>query len=82
MPVLLFSEKFEKSFSNVREEKIRRQIWNKIVELETRAPLGKKLKGSPFWSVRVNKYRIIYQIKDIEIIIADILERKHNYREL
>ncbi len=79
---LLFSEQFEKSFSKIADKIIRQQIWKKILELEQRAPLGKKLKGNPYWSIHVNKYRIIYELRGNQVIVADILERKHDYREL
>ncbi len=79
---LIFSEQFEKSFSKIKDKKLQKQVWNKIVELEKRAPLGKKLKNNPYWSIHINKYRVIYEIKDNKITIADILLRKHDYREV
>ncbi|MCK4670235.1 MAG: type II toxin-antitoxin system RelE/ParE family toxin [Nanoarchaeota archaeon] len=44
--------------------------------------MGKKLKGNPFWSIHVSKYRVIYKIEGVEIVIADIFMRKHGYRKL
>ena len=82
MHALLFSEQFEKSFDKIRDKSVQVQIWSKIKERETRAPLGKKLKGNPYWSIHVNKYRVIYKLKGNQIIIADILKRKHDYREV
>lgn len=82
MFTLLFSEQFEKSFSKIDDNNIKKQIWNKIQELEQRAPLGKKLKGNPYWSIHINKYRVIYELKGNQIIIADVLKRKHEYREV
>ena len=79
---LIFSLEFEKSFSKIKDKKIKKQIWNKILDLETRAPIGKKLKGNPYWSIHVNKYRVIYEIRGVEIIIAYILMRKRDYREV
>ena len=79
---LLFSEEFEKSFSKLKDKNIRKQIWKKILELEKRAPLGKKLKGNPFWSVHIGKYRVIYKLEGNQIWVADILQRKHDYREV
>ena len=38
-----------------------------------------KLKENPFWSIHVNRYRIIYQFEYSTVIILDILERKHSY---
>ena len=79
---LIFSEQFEKSYSKIKDKAIKKQIWKKILELETRAPVGKKLKGNPFWSIHVNKYRIIYKIEGVKVIIADLLMRKHDYKEV
>jgi len=77
---LVFTKQFDKSFSKIKDKIIKKQIWNKILELEKKAPLGKKLKANPFWSVHINKYRVIYEIKNDKITIADILQRKHDYR--
>jgi mRNA-degrading endonuclease RelE of RelBE toxin-antitoxin system len=78
---LLFSSKFEKSFDTIKDKSIQIQIWKKITELESRAPLGKKLKGNPYWSIHVNKYRVIYEMSGKQIFIADILKRKYDYAE-
>ena len=61
---------------------MQKRIWEKIIELENRAPIGKKLRGNPYWSIHVNRFRIIYEIKGTQILVADVLERKHDYREL
>jgi len=61
---------------------VNNQIWKKIIELEERAPLGKKLKGNSFLSIHVNKYRVIYELKENEVVILEILHRKFDYREL
>ncbi len=82
MYTLIFSEQFDKSFSKIEDKILKKQIWKKIQKLELRAPLGKKLKANPYWSIHVNKYRIIYELKANQIIIADILFRKHDYREV
>jgi mRNA-degrading endonuclease RelE of RelBE toxin-antitoxin system len=79
---LIFTEQFDKSFCKIKDKKLQKQIWNKICELEKRAPLGKKLKNNPYWSIHVNKYRIIYEIKDNKLTIADLLQRKQDYREV
>ena len=78
----IISTQFEKSFSKIKDNQIKKQIWKKINELELRAPIGKKLKGNPFWSIHINRFRLIYKIEGIEIIILDILQRKHDYKEL
>ncbi len=82
MFALIISERFEKSFSAIKDKNIRKQIWKKILELEKRASLGKKLKGNSFWSIHINKYRVIYQLEAVEVIILDVLQRKHEYREI
>ncbi|PIY59816.1 hypothetical protein COY95_05080 [Candidatus Woesearchaeota archaeon CG_4_10_14_0_8_um_filter_47_5] len=82
MFTLIFSEQFDKSFSQVKDTKVKKQIWNKILELEERAPLGKKLKGNPYWSIHVNQYRVIYELKGNQVIVAELLKRKFDYREL
>jgi len=82
MFILFLSERFEKSFSNIRDTEIRKQIWKKVCQLEIHAPLGKKLKGNPYWSLHIGRYRVIYEMKGNELHIADILEREHEYREL
>jgi len=45
---ILFSEQFEKSFSKIKNLELKKQIWNKLSELQVRAPLGKKLVGNPY----------------------------------
>ena len=82
MFTLIFSEQFDKSFSKIKDKEIQKQIWNKIQELEARAPIGKKLKSNPFWSIHVNKFRIVYELKGSQVIIADVLSRKFGYREV
>ena len=82
MATLLISEQFDKSFSKIKDRIMQKRIWEKIIELENRAPIGKKLRGNPYWSIHVNRFRIIYEIKGTQILVADVLERKHDYREL
>jgi len=53
---LIIKEQFDKSFSKIKDLKIKKQIWAKILELKTMAPIGKKLVGNPYWS---NTYRKI-----------------------
>ena len=82
MNSILFSETFDKSFSKIKNKETKKQIWKKILELESRAPLGKKLKGNPYWSIHIGRFRVIYELQGQTIKIADILERKHDYKEL
>jgi mRNA-degrading endonuclease RelE of RelBE toxin-antitoxin system len=78
---LIFTEQFDKSFSKLKDKLIQKQIWNKIIELENRSPIGKKLKGNPYWSIHINRYRVIYEISGSNITLIDIIERKNDYRE-
>jgi len=82
MNSISFSESFDKSFSRIKDKSVKKQIWDKILELEDRAPIGKKLKGHPFWSVHIGKYRLVYHLESEQITIAHLLERKFEYREL
>ena len=79
---LIFSGGFDKDFSKIKDKTIKQQIYNKILELETRAPIGKKLKNNPYWSIHVNKYRIIYDLSGCEITIISILQRKYDYKDI
>jgi len=81
MFTIIFSEQFDKSFSKIKSNAGQNQIWKKIQELEQRAPLGKKLKGNPFWSIHIGRFRVVYTLEGSTITIADILQRKHNYRD-
>ena len=79
---LIFSEAFEKSYSKVKDDQIKKPIWKKILQLEEKAPLGKKLKGNLYWSIHINRFRVIYQIENNVMTVIELLERKHDYREL
>ena len=79
---LILSELFDKTFSKLKDNPAKKQIWKKILELENRAPIGKKLRGNPYWSIHIGRYRIIYELKGNQVIIADILLRKQGYREI
>ncbi len=54
---LIIKEQFDKSFSKIKDVKTKKQIWNKILELKTRAPIGKKLVANPYWSIHIGKIR-------------------------
>ena len=79
---LSFSEQFNRSFSKIKDKVLRKQIWTKILDLEEKAPLGKKLKGNAYWSIHINIFRVIYIIQGSKILILDILYRKKDYRDL
>ena len=61
----------------------RKKILTKIKQLKTNPKLGKPLIGNlaGLWRLRINKYRIIYEIKDNELIIyiLQIGQRKNIY---
>ena len=83
----MFILSYKPSFYNDLEKKvkdrlIRKQIVNKTLELEKRAPIGKKLKNNPYWSIHIGDFRVIYEINGKNIDFLRILERKHDYREL
>lgn len=82
MNKLEISEEFDKSFSKVKDRSVKKQIWNKILELENRVPIGKKLKGNPFWSIHVNRFRVIYRFEGDQVWIMQLLERKKEYRDI
>lgn len=82
MFTLHFSSQFSTSFSKIKNTTTQKQIWKKVLQLEHRAPIGKKLRGNSYWSMHINKFRVIYHLKGKNVYIADILERKNQYREL
>ena len=63
------------------ENKIR--IGKKLEDLKSNPELGKPLTGnlSGLWSLRIGKYRLIYQIKNQELVIfiLDLGHRKNVY---
>lgn len=64
------------------KEQIRSRIIEKLRELRNRAErVGKRLKYSEFWSLRVGDYRAIYEIKrdKNQVVILFIGHRKKVY---
>jgi len=61
-----------------------KRVLNKISELEENPQLGKKLKGklSGLRNLRIDEFRIIYTIKDIELIVlvVKVGERSKIYK--
>ena len=83
MFTLFFKPSFYKDLEKtVKDKIIRKQIINKTLKLEKRAPIGKKLKSNPFWSIHVGKFRIIYEIKGNKVYLLRILPREHDYKEI
>jgi mRNA-degrading endonuclease RelE of RelBE toxin-antitoxin system len=80
---LYYKPSFYKDLEDVVEDKtVRRQIIKKTLQLEFRAPIGKKLSGYPYWSIRVGGFRIIYRIEGRRIEFLRIFPRGHDYEEL
>ena len=73
------AENFLKKLDNSE----RKEIFQKIKKLSENPFLGKALTGSlsGFWRLRIGKYRLIYEIKNKELIVVvlDIGHRKNVY---
>ena len=83
MFVLTYKPSFYKDLEKVvRSREIRQQIINKTLQLEFRAPIGKKLDGHPYWSIRVGGFRVIYQLQGQNVDFLRIFPRDQDYREL
>ncbi|MBI2129786.1 type II toxin-antitoxin system RelE/ParE family toxin [Candidatus Woesearchaeota archaeon] len=83
MFILNYKPSFYEDLEKIVKDKIiRKQIIDKTLELENRAPIGKKLKGNPFWSIHVSNFRIIYEMNGSNIDFLRIVPRKHDYREI
>jgi mRNA-degrading endonuclease RelE of RelBE toxin-antitoxin system len=65
----------------VKDESLRGRIKRKTLGLEYRN-IGKKLKDSPYGSLRVGKFRIIYRLDKDEIVFLRVIWRERNYKEL
>ena len=80
---IYYREQFFKDLKEIKNKDIRERIVKKTLEFEKRDnPLGKKLEGVVYWSVRVEKYRIIFEKKGNDIDFYRVLKRKFKYREL
>ena len=74
------AKKFLRKLDSHSQEK----IINKLKKLRENPEMGKPLIGnlSGLWRLRIEKYRVIYQIKKFEllILVLDIGHRKTIYR--
>ena len=79
---IIFDTKLKKKFIKLnKNEKI--IIKEKILKLKENPNLGKHLINSKIWSLRVLKYRVLYEVKENKlIIILKIEHRKKVYREV
>lgn len=77
-------EKQAEKFFRKLDRKDQEKIGKKIINLAKNPKLGKVLTAdlSGLWSLRVDKYRLIYEIKNNEllILVLDIGHRKNVYR--
>jgi len=67
---IIFDRQAAKFFRKL-DRNIQERIGKKIQNLSENPELGKPLLGrmSGFWSLRIDDYRVIYQIKKSELII-------------
>lgn len=80
---IFLSDRFKREMERL-DKPVREQIEGKIWELENYPMIGKKLRHSPYWSLRVGKHRVIYEVlwSGNLIRILRVLEREKDYREL
>ena len=64
---------------NKLDKSVKQEIKKKILILKQNPQKGKHLEYCDIWSLRVNKYRIFYRIKDNLIQILYIRHRKEAY---
>ena len=67
-----------KQFIRTLNKKEQKEILDKLEKLKTNPRLGKPLKKrlAGLWSLKFGKYRVIYTIKDIELIVL-VLKTGH-----
>jgi len=75
----------EKFFEKLRNADLQRRIASRLRELAAnpRTPGAEKLSGGDvLYRIRVGDYRIVYQIRDAEllVLVAKIADRKDVYR--
>ena len=79
---VFFEETSFREFGKL-EKSIKNQIKKKVRKLEKKPELGKPLRNSNFWSLRVGNYRVIYEIirESKKIIILAVKHRKNVYTD-
>lgn len=79
---ILFHNKAQRIFNKL-DISIKKEIYGGLDKIKQNPFLGKPLVGnlSGLWRLRIDKYRVIYQIKKNELIIyvLDIGHRKNIY---
>ena len=77
---VFFLERSSREFNKL-DNSIKERIKEKLKKLESMPELGKPLKHSTFWSLRIGDYRVIYEIdkNNKKIIILTVKHRKDVY---
>ena len=80
---LIVDKKFKADLDKL-DSSLRDVVLKKVLDLETFPELGKRLVGVDLWSLRIGKYRVLYQInhatKEILVLVLD--HRKRIYKRL
>ena len=79
---IFFLDKSLKEFNKL-DKSIKERIKEKLKKLENTPELGKPLKYSNFWSLRVGNYRAIYEIdkSNKKVLILSVKHRKDVYED-
>ena len=76
-------EKNARNFIKKLDNSSQKEILKKIRKLKENPFMGKALTGnlSGLWRIRIGKYRVVYQIKNSEliVIVLDVGHRKNIY---
>lgn len=77
------TRRFERDFRKLPSS-IQDRIIELVEELKSNPYLGKKLRGFPYYSLRVSDYRVIYMIDEKErvIILMTVFHRRVGYRRI
>ena len=79
---VLKTKKFEKQIKSLRDQKILKQLKEKILKIIKDPQIGKPLRF-PFHgerSMRVEKYRLLYAIRGKTLLLLRFQHRKDVYR--
>lgn len=81
MPYEIFLSEVADKFLKKLDANLKERIKNKISDLKENPELGKPLKYSHWWSLRIGDYRAIYKINKErkQVIILFIGHRKNIY---
>jgi len=80
---VLVPEKIERKIKKLDKVNQNRVI-SKLTDLEENPELGKPLHHTRLWSMRVGKYRIIYEIDKVrmQIHVESLRHRKEGYKNI